>query len=81
MQTSTLLKIGIIGMFITVLGAFVPLLAALFGNDRLSQWMSGHINETDATELLLFFSVMIIYSLIKKGRQKYLDDMLNRPGR
>lgn len=75
MQTSTLLKIGIIGMFLSVLACFVPLLAALFGNDALSLWMNHHVNETDATELLIVFSAFIIYAMVKKGRQKYLEDM------
>ncbi|HKJ83842.1 MAG TPA: hypothetical protein VJ961_07495 [Mariprofundaceae bacterium] len=77
MHTSTLLKIGAIGMFISVLSAFVPLLAALFGNENLSQWMSAYVNETGVTLVLMFFAGMIIYAMIKKGRERYLEETRN----
>jgi len=81
MQTSTLLKIGIAGMFITVIAAFVPILVALlFHNDKLSLWTHDFINETDATVLLILFASMIIYAMVKRGQQRYYEEMHKRSG-
>lgn len=80
MQTSTLLKIGIAGMFVSVIAAFVPLIAALlFGDDSMSQWTSRHVNEADTTVLLMFFAAMILYAMIKMGQQKHLEETRKRP--
>jgi hypothetical protein len=75
MQTSILLKIGITGMLVLVLFTFVALIMSLFGNNSLSNWISMHFDENIASLLLVVFTFIIVYPLVKKGRQKYLEDM------
>lgn len=78
MQTSILVKIGIVGLFFLVVVAVLPLILALFGNNSLSYWMNTHLAMNDIW-LLLFLSVgLMIYSVAKKGRQKYLDEVYKR---
>lgn len=75
MQTSTLLKIGITGMLVLVLLTFTALIMSLLGNNGLSNWISMHFNENIAMLLLIVFSFIIVYPLVKRGREKYLEDM------
>ena len=82
MQASLMFRIGITGMLVSVLVPFIALIMSLFGNNTLSNWISMHFNENIAMLVMLVLITMIIYPLVKKGRQKYIDDMLNnRPGR
>lgn len=75
MQTSLLLKIGITGLFLSVMAAVLPLIFALLGNDSLSNWVSDNLNLKVVTIALFSFAGLMVYAMAKKGRQKYLDEM------
>lgn len=69
MQSSILLKIGIIGTVVSIVTGFVPLLAPFLGNGALKQWIGTYINETNLTVLLIIFAAMIFYAILKKDRE------------
>ncbi len=71
MNSSTLLKTGIIGAVIAALCCFTPLLVLLLGAVGLAGW-AGYL---DAVLLpaLLFFVVLTAYAFLKTGKGNCSD--------
>jgi hypothetical protein len=66
MKASTLIKIGIIGTASCIFAGFIPILAAVSGNDAINQWLNNYINEGSMTVLLFIFAAILIYGARKK---------------
>ena len=64
MKTSTLLKTGMIGMLISALFCFTPVLVLIFGAVGLAAWV-GYLDYV-LMPALLFFVGVIIYAAIRK---------------
>mgnify|MGYP001393645600 FL=1 len=64
MKTSTLLKTGMIGMLISALCCFTPVLVLIFGAVGLAAWV-GYLDYV-LMAALLFFVGVIIYAAIRK---------------
>jgi mercuric ion transport protein len=64
MKTSTLLKTGMIGMLISALCCFTPVLVLIFGAVGLAAWV-GYLDYV-LMPALLFFVGVIIYAAIRK---------------
>jgi len=64
MKTSTLLKTGLIGMVISALCCFTPILVILFGAVGLAAW----VGQLDAVLIpsLAVFTLLTIYAFIRK---------------
>jgi uncharacterized membrane protein YidH (DUF202 family) len=78
MKTSILVKIVVVGLLFLVVIAVLPLILALFGNNSLSYWMNTHLAMNELW-LFLFVSVgLMIYSVAKRGREKYLDEIYKK---
>ncbi|MFQ5344915.1 MAG: mercury resistance system transport protein MerF [Mariprofundus sp.] len=67
METSTLLKTGIIGSAIAALCCFTPLLVVLFGAVGLAAW-TGYLDVV-LMPALIFFLALIVYAFWRKGRE------------
>ncbi len=67
MKTSTLLKTGLIGMLISALCCFTPILVILFGAVGLAAWI-GHLDAVLIPSLLVF-TLLTIYAFIRKDRE------------
>lgn len=75
MKTSLMFKIGIAGMLVSVMVPFAALVMSLFGNDSLSNWISGHFDEDIAMVLMIVLIIMIVYPMVQKSRKKFYEDM------
>jgi mercuric ion transport protein len=64
MKTSTLLKTGMIGMLISALCCFTPVLVLIFGAVGLAAWV-GYLDYV-LMPTLLFFVGVIIYAATRK---------------
>lgn len=67
MKTSTLLKMGLIGMVISALCCFTPVLVILFGAVGLGAFV-GHLDAVLIPSLAVF-TLLTIYALIRKDRE------------
>ena len=67
MKTSTLLKTGLIGMVISALCCFTPILVILFGAVGLAAWV-GHLDAVLIPSLVVF-TLLTIYAFIRKYRE------------
>lgn len=66
MKTSTLLKTGTIGVIITALCCFTPVLVLIFGVVGLAAW-AGYLDYV-LMPALLFFVGLIIYAVNRKSK-------------
>lgn len=66
MKTSTMLKTGTIGVVISALCCFTPVLALLFGMVGLAAWV-GYLDYV-LMPSLLFFAGLIIYAVNRKSK-------------
>lgn len=67
MKTSTLLTTGLIGMVISALCCFTPILVVLFGAVGLAAWV-GHLDAVLIPSLGAF-TLLTIYAFIRKDRE------------
>jgi len=67
MKTSTLLKTGIIGMAISALCCFTPVLVILFGAVGLAAWV-GHLDAVLIPSLVAF-TLLTVYAFMRKDRE------------
>jgi len=67
MKTSRLLKTGLIGMLISALCCFTPVLVILFGAVGLAAWV-GQLDVVLMPSLALF-TLLTIYAWIRKDRE------------
>jgi len=67
MKTSRLLKMGFIGMVISALCCFTPVLVMLFGAVGLAAWV-GHLDVVLIPSLAVF-TLLTIYAFIRKDRE------------
>lgn len=66
MKTSILLKTGMIGVIVSVLCCFTPVLVLIFGAVGLAAWV-GHLDYV-LMPALLFFVGLIIYAVSRKSK-------------
>ena len=66
MKTSTLLKTGTIGVIISALCCFTPVLVLIFGAVGLAAWV-GYLDYV-LMPALLFFVCLIIYAVTRKSK-------------
>ncbi len=66
MRTSTLLKTGTIGVIVSALCCFTPVLVLIFGAVGLATWV-GYLDYV-LMPALLFFAGVIIYAVTRKSR-------------
>lgn len=69
MKTSTLLKTGTIGVIISALCCFTPVLVLVFGAVGLAAWV-GYLDYV-LMPALLFFVGLIIYAVNRKTKLPY----------
>jgi len=67
MKTPTLLKTGLIGMVISALCCFTPILVILFGAVGLAAWV-GHLDAVLIPSLAVF-TLLTIYAFIRKDSE------------
>lgn len=66
MKTSTLLKTGLIGVGMSALCCFTPVLVILFGAVGLAAWV-GHLDAVLMPSLVLFTG-LTVYALMREDR-------------
>jgi len=67
MKTSLLVKTGLIGMVISALCCFTPVLVILFGTVGLAAWV-GHLDAILIPSLAVF-TLLTLYAFIRKDRE------------
>lgn len=72
MKTSTLLKTGTIGVIISALCCFTPVLVLILGAVGLAAWV-GYLDYV-LMPALLFFAGVIIYAVTRKSRASCAGD-------
>lgn len=81
MKSSTLFKIGFIGMGVCVVGAVTPVVLAVLGDPHISERLAFILNEKTLSVGLIFFSAVILRGLIIKNREALLAGEIGRPPR
>ena len=72
MKSSTLFKIGFIGMGVSVAAALTPVVLAVLGVPGISEHLGVILNEKTLSVVLIFFSGMILRGLMLKNRESLL---------
>lgn len=72
MKSSTLFKIGFIGMGVSVMAALVPVVLAVLGDPGFSENLGIILNEKTLSLVLIFFSGVILRGLMVKNRESLL---------
>jgi len=67
MKTSLLVKTGLIGMVISALCCFTPVLVILFGAVGLAAWV-GHLDAILIPSLAVF-TLLTLYAFMRKDRK------------
>jgi len=67
MKTSSLLKTGLIGMGVSALCCFTPILVILLGTVGLAAWV-GHLDAVLMPSLAVF-TLITIYAFVRKDRE------------
>lgn len=79
MKTSTLLKTGTIGVIISALCCFTPLLVLIFGAVGLATWV-GYLDYV-LMPALLFFAGLIIYAVNRKSKASCAENANGQTGK
>jgi len=72
MKTTTLLKTGTIGVIVSALCCFTPVLVIIFGAVGLAAWV-GYLDYV-LMSALLFFVGLIIYAVSRKSKAASASD-------
>jgi hypothetical protein len=68
-KSSTLFKIGFIGMGVCVVGAISPVVLAVLGNPHISNDLGFILNEKTLSIGLIFFTGVILRGVMVKNRE------------
>jgi len=71
MKTPSLLKTGLIGMAISALCCFTPVLVILFGAAGLAAWI-GHLDAV-LIPALIGFTLLTVYAFMRQDREAQQD--------
>ena len=72
MKSSTLFKIGFIGMGISVVGALSPVVLAVLGEPEVSMDLGEILNEKTLGLVMIFFTGVILRGIMKKKDESML---------
>jgi len=71
-KSSTLFKIGFIGMGISVMAAITPVVLAVLGHPEVSEYIGDALNEKTLSVVLIFFCAVIFRAVMKKREESML---------